>query len=158
MSILENMRKAHKKARLAARKHKGYPDGDLAEIEKNTLTTIIGELDTRIKNGDVITDKEVVSAIKKTTGTIEDNIEHAVKQGIDITNLGELKKEVEILHSFLPAQMSDKALEEAVVAAMEAVGATSMKDMGKVMGILNKDHAGLFDGGKASSIVRGKLS
>ena len=63
-----------------------------------------------------------------------------------------------IIEKFLPEQLSEADIEKAVVTAIETVGATGMKDMGKVMGMVSKQLAGQADGKTISNIVKAKLS
>lgn len=63
-----------------------------------------------------------------------------------------------IIEKFLPEQLSEADIEKAVVSAIETVGATGMKDMGKVMGMVSKQLAGQADGKTISNIVKAKLS
>lgn len=62
--------------------------------------------------------------------------------------------QVKILSQFLPEQMSEEALKEAIQAIISQVGATSMKDMGKVMGMASKQLAGKTDGKAISNVVK----
>lgn len=62
-----------------------------------------------------------------------------------------------IIAKFLPAQMSEEEVKEVVVKVVEQVGAKSMADMGKVMGIVSKELAGKSDGKTISGIVRSCL-
>src|SRR5262249_32597566 len=57
-----------------------------------------------------------------------------------------------------PAQMSDTEAEAAIAEAVKATGATSIKDMGKVMAALKQAHTGKMDFGKASGMVKAVLS
>ena len=68
------------------------------------------------------------------------------------------KKEIEILSAYLPKQLSREEVEEIVVDAIKAVGATSPKDMGRVMGALREKTAGKADGKLVSDIVKEKLN
>lgn len=63
-----------------------------------------------------------------------------------------------IIEAFLPEQMSEAEIESVVVNIIESVGATSMKDMGKVMGMASAQLAGKADGKTISGIVKAKLS
>ena len=65
--------------------------------------------------------------------------------------------QAEIIAQFLPAQLSEEDIEKVVVDTIENVGAEGMKDMGKVMGIVNKKLAGQADGKTISNIVKAKL-
>ena len=64
------------------------------------------------------------------------------------------KKEIEIISSFLPAQMDDDAVKAAIEAVIKETGAASMKDMGKVMGALRAKYAGQMDFGTASAAIK----
>jgi len=77
-------------------------------------------------------------------------------------NRDDLAKEeldqVAILEMFLPEQLDEAAIEANVKAIIEKVGATSMKDMGKVMGMATKALAGKAEGAVISKIVKQQLS
>jgi uncharacterized protein YqeY len=66
--------------------------------------------------------------------------------------------QVEVLQSFLPKALDDAALTEAVKAIIAEAGATSMQQMGQVMGIASKKLAGQADGGRISAKVRELLA
>lgn len=66
--------------------------------------------------------------------------------------------EVAILEEFLPEQMNEDAIEKIVESVIAEVGASSMKDMGKVMGIASKKLAGKAEGQVISKIVKKHLS
>ncbi len=66
--------------------------------------------------------------------------------------------EVKILEDFLPEQMSEEAIAKEVKQIIEQTGASSMKDMGKVMGIASKQMAGKAEGAVISKIVKQELA
>lgn len=66
--------------------------------------------------------------------------------------------EIEVLEKYLPEKLSDEELASAVKKVIEKVGATSMQDMGKVMGIATKELAGKADGKEISAKVKELLS
>jgi len=66
-------------------------------------------------------------------------------------------EEAAIIREFLPKQLSDDDMAKAIDAAIAEAGATSMRDMGKVMGVLKSRYAGQMDFGKASGTVKAKL-
>ncbi len=66
--------------------------------------------------------------------------------------------EAKIISQFLPEAMDEEDIEKIVVSTIESVGATGMKDMGKVMGIVSKELAGKADGKTISTIVKAKLA
>ena len=62
--------------------------------------------------------------------------------------------EIAVIEEFLPKQMSEAEAKEAIATAIKEVGATSPKEMGKVMGVLKGRYAGQMDFGKASGLVK----
>ena len=68
------------------------------------------------------------------------------------------KAEVAVIEEFLPQQMSEEATKAAIDAIVETTGATSVKDMGRVMAALKDLHAGQLDMSKASALVKARLS
>lgn len=66
--------------------------------------------------------------------------------------------EIDVIEEFLPEALSEAEIDEAVRDAVRAVGASSMKDMGKVMGTLKGKLAGRADMGVVSGMVRTALS
>ncbi len=66
-------------------------------------------------------------------------------------------EEIAIIREFLPQQLSDADMAKAIDDAIAEVGATSIKDMGKVMAALKSRYAGQMDFGKASGAVKSKL-
>ena len=68
------------------------------------------------------------------------------------------QKEVDIIQSFLPKQMDADEMREAIKAAIAETGASSMKDMGKVMGLLRGKYAGKMDFGAASGEIKALLA
>jgi uncharacterized protein YqeY len=66
--------------------------------------------------------------------------------------------EVAVIESFLPQQMSEDETRAAIDAIASELGATSVKDMGRVMAALKERHAGQLDMGRASALVKARLS
>ena len=67
------------------------------------------------------------------------------------------REEMEIIQSYMPKQLSDDEAKKAVAAVIAAIGASSVKDMGKVMAELKAKYAGQMDMAKAGGIVKGLL-
>ena len=65
--------------------------------------------------------------------------------------------EVAVIEEFLPSQMSDEEIGAAIDAIVAETGAASVKDMGRVMGLMKERHAGQLDMSKASQMVKAKL-
>ncbi len=66
--------------------------------------------------------------------------------------------EIEVIEGFLPRQMSEEEAKAAIDAIVAETGASSLKDMGKVMAALKEKHAGGLDMSKASGLVKARLS
>jgi len=64
------------------------------------------------------------------------------------------KDEIEVIQAFMPKQLSEDEAKAAVAAVIQAVGAASVKDMGKVMAELKARHAGQMDFARAGAIVK----
>jgi len=67
-------------------------------------------------------------------------------------------KEVEIIQSFMPKQMSDEDIATSVAAVIEELGVAGLKEIGAVMGVLRERFAGRMDFGKASGVAKKNLS
>lgn len=67
------------------------------------------------------------------------------------------RSEIKVIEAFLPKQLSEEETEAAIGAAIEAVGAESLRDMGKVMAELKGKYTGQMDFGKVGPLVKGRL-
>ena len=140
--LIEEMKqamKAKEKGRLSAIRMVRAAIRD-KEIEKRT------ELD----NSAVL--EVIANQIKKR----KDAIELARQVGRDELVESEMAQ-VEVLEAFRPAQLSEADIEVLAVQVIEEIGATSMRDMGKVMGKLIPQVRGQADNALVSQIVRNKL-
>jgi uncharacterized protein YqeY len=63
-------------------------------------------------------------------------------------------EEIAVIESFLPQQLDDAGIEAVAKAAITETGAAGIKDMGKVMGVLREQHAGVLDMAKAGAVVK----
>lgn len=68
------------------------------------------------------------------------------------------RKEIAVIERFMPKQMSEAEVEAVVKKLIGETGASSMKDMGKIMGALKSQYAGQLDMGKANGIIKNLLS
>lgn len=68
------------------------------------------------------------------------------------------RAEIEVIERYLPAQLSDEELEKVVTDAIAKTGASSPKDMGKVIGMVMGQVKGQADGSRVSAMVKGKLT
>lgn len=87
----------------------------------------------------------------------KDSLEIFEKQGREDLALKE-REEIQVIERFLPKQMSEAEIKEAVAAIITQTGAASPADMGKVMGVASKQLAGLADGKTISKIVKDLLT
>ena len=66
--------------------------------------------------------------------------------------------EIKVIEEFLPRQLTNSEIQSAVSEAIKEVGASSIRDMGKVMGVLKSKHAGQMDFGVVGTLVKNNLS
>ena len=86
------------------------------------------------------------------------DFERVYKQGKRQDLVDKEEAEIAIIETFLPQQMDDAAMQQAVSDAVAEAGAASIKDMGKVMAALRVKHAATLDMAKAGQMVKAKLS
>jgi len=111
------------------------------------------EVDTRTELGDA----EVVAVLEKMIKQRRESIAQFEQAGRK--DLADVEKaELAVLGAYLPKQMDDAELDQAVAAAIAESGAAGVKDMGKVMALLKTRLAGKADMGKVSALVKAKLS
>ncbi len=67
------------------------------------------------------------------------------------------QEEIDIIETFLPKQLSDEEIHDAVLALMDELGCERLKDMGKTMGALKDRYTGSMDFAKASKIVKAQI-
>ena len=68
------------------------------------------------------------------------------------------RAEIKVIEEFLPKQLSESEVEAAIDAAMADVGASSIRDMGKIMGVLKSKYTGQMDFGKVGAAIKAKFS
>ncbi|MFO1172718.1 MAG: GatB/YqeY domain-containing protein [Hyphomicrobiaceae bacterium] len=135
--------------------------GDKAKVSTlRLITSAIKDRDLGIK-GDVPTapigDVEITEVLAKMVKQRQESI--AIFEQNARQDLADKEKaELAVIQSFLPQQLDDDAVADAIAAAIAETGAASPKDMGKVMAKLKADHAGRMDFAKASGLVKTKLS
>lgn len=107
--------------------------------------------------GGQLSDTDEIKLIQKLVKQRKDSAAIFLEQGREDLAQPELDQ-VAVIEKFLPAQISVDEIESVVVQTIENTGASGMKDMGKVMGIVSKQLAGQADGKTISEIVRAKLN
>lgn len=107
--------------------------------------------------GKPIDDAREIQILQKLVKSRRESLEIYEKQGR--TDLAATEKsQIAVIEKFLPAQMSPEEVEEVLKGILTEVGATSPKDMGKVMGAANQKLAGKADGRMISEIVKKLLN
>ena len=111
------------------------------------------EIDERIE----LTDGQALSVIQKMVKQRKDSISQFSDAGrTDLVDIEEA--ELLIINNYMPKQLSKDEVEAAVIKAISEVGADSMKDMGKLMGVLKGQLDGKADMGDVSQLIKAKLS
>ena len=82
---------------------------------------------------------------------LRDDVQAAVK--LEAKELNEIK----VISEFMPQQLDAAAVDAAIAAAVAEVGATSVKDMGKVMGVLKAKYTGMMDFGAVGALIKARL-
>lgn len=107
--------------------------------------------------GSDLSDEEVLKIVSKLSKQGKDSAAIFKEQGREDLYLKEMAQ-VKIYEQFLPEKLSQEELEKAVADLIATTGATSMKDMGKVMGVASKELAGKAEGGAIAATVKKLLS
>ena len=115
------------------------------------------EIASRSKGQKEMSDSEVTSILKKMIKQRNESCEVYKKAGRNELLESE-KKEIEVISVFLPKQLSDEETKKICEEAIKSSGASSMKDMGKVMDILKSKHADTLDFSKVSSMIKELLN
>ena len=133
--------------------------------DKNTYPTLRlvvsaikdAEIAGRTKGKKEISDSEVSAILKKMIKQRNESCEVYKKAGRNEL-LDNETKEIEVISAFLPKQLSEEETKKICEEAIKSSGASSMKDMGKVMGVLKAKHADTLDFSKVSSIIKKLLN
>jgi len=112
---------------------------------------------TEKAGGDGLSEEDEIKLVQKLVKQRKDSAAIYNEQGRDDLAEPELAQ-VAVIEKFLPEQLTEEEIEKVVVQTIDTVGATGMKDMGRVMGIVSKELAGQADGKTISTIVKAKLS
>ena len=115
------------------------------------------EIAGRTKGQKEIKDSDIISLLKKMIKQRNESCEVYEKAGRNELLENE-KKEIEVINTFLPKQLSEEETKKICQDTIKSVGASSMKDMGKIMGALKSKHADTLDFSKVSTILKGLLS
>lgn len=107
------------------------------------------------KDGGVSND-EILAILAKMVKQRQDSA-NAYDEGGRLDAAEKERAEIVIIEEFLPRQLDEAEVNAAIAAAIKEVGASSIRDMGRVMGVLKANHGGQMDFGKAGGAVKGML-
>ena len=133
--------------------------------DKNTYPTLRlivsaikdAEIAGRSKGQKEIKDSDIISLLKKMIKQRNESCEVYKKAGRNELLESE-KKEIDVISKFLPKQLSDEETKRICQEVIKTTGASSMKDMGKIMGALKSKHAESLDFSKVSVILKELLT
>ena len=126
-----------------------------------TLRAIISakkdkEIEKRTQKTKEVTDEDMIAILNKMLKQRRESVDMYQKASrqdlVDKENL-----EIKIIEEFLPKQLSEEEVNKACLEAISNVGASSLKDMGKVMGILKEKYLGKMDFSLAGKILKENL-
>tara|TARA_B100001057_G_scaffold469498_1_gene529898 strand:+ start:54 stop:509 length:456 start_codon:yes stop_codon:yes gene_type:complete len=129
--------------------------------DKNTYPTLRlvisaikdAEIAGRTKSKKEMSDSDITAILKKMIKQRNESCEVYKKAGRSEL-LDNETKEIEVINIFLPKQLSEEETKKICTEVIKSSGASSMKDMGKVMGVLKSKHADTLDFSKVSSIIK----
>ncbi len=131
---------------------------DKDTIKKNTVTMVRSAILQFEKDNLTELDEDgIMEIIAKELKKRRDVLPEYEKSGRDDL-IADINREIEILLAYLPEQLTREELEVIVADAIAQTGATSMKDMGKIMGAVMPKVKGRADGKMINAIVKEKLS
>jgi len=130
---------------------------DRAKDRLTTIRLILAavkqqEVDRRV----ILEEAEILAILDKMVKQRRDSIEQFDKAGRDDLSSKE-KLEIEVIQAYLPQPLSEQEISELITEAITSTKAESMRDMGKVMGILKPKMQGRADMGKVSGLIKSQL-
>lgn len=128
-----------------------------------TRLSILRQVHGEIKNIEVnerreITDTDVDDMLKRVLKQTRETLDGSIKAATDDERTALLAEQVAILEEYLPKQVAGAELEALADKIIVEVGATSKRDMGKVMGAIGSATGGNYDKAAAAKIVSSKLA
>lgn len=130
------------------------------KVRLGVARLVLGELKNAASRGGAheITEEEVTAQIKRTLKQTNETLEMSEKAGNNSERTENLREQVAVLESLLPAQVSGDELAALIDQVIAEIGAESKKDMGRVMGALTKATNGNFDKPAAAQMVGARLA
>lgn len=116
------------------------------------------DIDARMKGvTDGVDDATLLSLLQGMIKQRKESIE-MYQKGNRTDLVAHEQAEIDVIQTFLPKQMDETAMREAIKTVIEETGAATIKDMGKVMGSLREKYAGQMDFGAASGVIKSLLA
>ena len=135
--------------------------------KNKTLISTLRLIMTAIKERDIanrtaekkeaVKDPEIIKVLRKMKKQRQDSVV-LYKKGERQELLEAEEAEIKIIDSFLPKQLNEEETKKICKEAIESLGASSIKDMGKIMGLLKQKYSDSIDFSKVNIIVKGLLS
>jgi uncharacterized protein YqeY len=107
--------------------------------------------------GDALNPEKEIALLQKLVKQRQDSLDIFEKQGREDLAVIE-RDEINVIMRYLPKQLSEEELKEGIRAIMTRLNASTMKDMGRIMGEASKEFAGKADGKTISAVVKALLS
>ncbi len=114
------------------------------------------DIAARPKGVDRISDEDALAALRGMVKSRRESVD-LYRQGNRPDLVAKEEAEIGVIEGFLPRQLDPAATEQAVVEAIAAIGAATIKDMGRVMAVLKETHGAALDMAKAGPLVRARL-
>jgi len=135
--------------------------------KNKTLVSTLRLILTAIKERDIanrtiekkegVKDAEIIKVLRTMKKQRQDSV-RLYKKGNRQELLEQEEKEIEIIDTFLPQQLNEEETKKICEELIKALGASSIKDMGKIMGVLKQKYSDSIDFSKVNVIVKGLLS
>ena len=109
------------------------------------------------ENKEVVKDEEIIKDLRRMKKQRHESAD-LYKKGGRQELLEAEESEIKIIDTFLPKQLSEEETKKICKNAIESLGATSIKDMGKIMGSLKQKYSGSIDFSKANTIIKDMLN
>ena len=122
------------------------------------LRNIIGKLKaSQLDKGEMLTGEESLKILKSAAKQLKESVEQYQKGGrYDLADKESF--ELSLLEKYLPEQLSESKIRDAIKNTIQSSGAESMQDTGRIMGLLMKELAGAADGKLVQKIVQEELN
>lgn len=133
-------------------------DQDKLRVLRSLKAKILEKEISERKDGEAtISDEQTIEVLMKAAKQRKESIEQFQSGGREDLVENE-EKELEIIDSYLPKMLSEEEVRDIARQKIEALGAETMADMGKVMGVMMQELKGKAEGGTVSKVVKEELS